>query len=280
MSERFDILRPLLAQYNRCFSILDVGSGIDRGIAHEIATAFPNCTIVCAEKDELRYAPARNQIVLRRQLSLRDMIELAQSERFDLVLGLNILHWLGPDWSAWLIAMQAIGDRVVIQTPHATDTEACGGEWVPEIYWGVYKNQFLGESAQFDKHRKRPLFKVLGMPLYIRKKFVGADRDVVGKVSRNKDPAEIQLLHKPGGPVMPFIPGFTLENFLRLDGVSPDRAKLIRQVRALAGSDHRDIQAWNIRMTGPEMVLIDPGGRDWPDSDAENIAALVERINA
>jgi hypothetical protein len=38
-------------------------------------------------------------------------------ERFDLVLGLSILHWL-EDWGAAYWAMRKIGQRSIIETPH------------------------------------------------------------------------------------------------------------------------------------------------------------------
>lgn len=49
-------------------------------------------------------------------------------ERFDLVLGLSILHWL-KDWGAAFWAMREIGDRVLIEVPHP-DEHRCDPEKV------------------------------------------------------------------------------------------------------------------------------------------------------
>ena len=79
------------------------------------------------------------------------------------MLALNALHHFGKDWQDVLEALTLMSDYVIVQTPYAVDKESCGGDIIPEILMAMLAvGRPLGESAQFEGHMPRPIFKVNG----------------------------------------------------------------------------------------------------------------------
>ena len=275
MSERLEILRPILSQFKRRFSVFSLGSGIESGIEQEIANEF-DCTVICAEKDPLRYTPQGRMIVLQREFSAEDLDTLSKCEHFDVVLAMNVLHWTNGEWSDYLMFLRRMSSYVVVQTPMSNDTQACG-EFNKEIQsYCSYRMKILGESVQFDGHMPRPIYWMRGIHGTMTAKTFGSpDGEIEAQVTED---GFIDLRHKK--EFQRFIPGLTLTNYKLLNGVYPPREAIVSALREMKwDGKHRDIQPWNIRFTGQECYLIDPGGSDWPDSDEENLEAVIQWVN-
>src|SRR3990167_5625823 len=130
LKERLDLLRPTLDQYTRRFTVLDLGSGIepDQNVGQRIAREYQNAIVVAVEKDWTgeKFEPSPRTIVLARKFNVNDILRLSQCEHFDVVLGLNILHWFGEDALPVLVTLMRMGDYIFVQIPKTTDTTACG----------------------------------------------------------------------------------------------------------------------------------------------------------
>lgn len=270
MSERLELLRPYLSQFNRRFSVFSLGSGVEDGLEHEIAKEF-DCVVVCAEKDPLRYIPSGRMIVLRKEFSAEDLFRLSECEHFDIALGFNILHWYGDNWLTIRNSLRSLADQVFIQSPYAHDEAACG-EHKSEIAYSFFAWKHLGETVQFDGHLPRPIYTTLGREGRLtRKSFAAPKKEIDASV----DGGLIALNHK--GEVQSYIPGLTLTTFAELNGVWPPKEMICSALRLMKwDGPHRDIQPWNVRIDGVDAYLIDPGGEDWPDSDEENRKNLLE----
>lgn len=269
MSTRLDLLRPYLSKLNRRFSVFSLGSGVEDGLEHEIAREF-DCVVVCAEKDPLRYIPTGRMMVLRKEFSADDLFRFSECEHFDVVLAMNILHWYEAHWNEALTALSLLGDRIFMQSPYPEDTQACG-KHNTSIMQRIADGKRLGETAQFGGHMPRPIFTKIGSTDLLTRKSFNAEEQIEATVINGT----IMLHHKD--EVQKYIPGLTLTTFAELNGVWPPKEMICSALRLMKwDGPHRDIQPWNVRITGTEAFLIDPGGADWPDSDEANRRALLE----
>ncbi len=282
MSQRLDLLRPILSTYQRRFSVFDFGSGIQDGVGHEIAKEY-DAVVVCAEQDPLRYEPSGRMMVLRKAFTVEDLEALAKCEHFDVVLALNILHWCDDKWLRTLRALRSMSKWMIVQTPYENDIGACGQGWVQEIIEACREPEVeqLGETVQFPEHLARPIYLFLNdMPHFLTAKSFGDTSECI-RASVTSDPFAkfIHLHHKKERWL--YCHGLTLQSFLDLNGAWPTKKVLIEKLKALLPAQrHGDIQPWNIRMAGDELTLIDPGGADWSGTDEENLAGVIAAVEA
>jgi hypothetical protein len=280
-----------LSLYRRPFTVFDFGSGVEGSVGADIAAAYPNAICVLAEKDPLRYTPPPNCMVLQRTMTPDILSALSQCEYFDVGLALNILHWEGCNWPAFVT--EILGDVQFVQTPYPSDTTACGQELLGEIYSAlVLGADRIGETVQFEGHLPRPLFqigKVRSTAQMLTRKTVTSERqyEVRGllRISPNEVGVTIKLLHKGAlAKWQSYIPGLTLSNFCELGGVWPDRATITTALAAiplhynLAARPHGDITPWNIRFDCDRMWLID-GYEGWGGSDYDNLNHTIDWVN-
>lgn len=271
MSDRLEILRPILSTFKRRFSVFSLGSGVEKGLEYEIAQEW-DCVVICAEKDPIRYVPHGRMIVLRREFTAEDLDLLSKCEHFDVVLAFNVLHWMDRSWLRALRALQQLGSTLLVQTPHPADTEACG-DWKREINWNLIGSCEVGSTVQFPGHKSRPIYKQERLDGILTSKSFGAPEEIEATVCAGT----IWLHHKHS--IAPYIPGLTLSNFQALGGVWPPKEMIVSALKLMKwDGPHRDIQPWNIRIDGREAYLIDPGGSDWPDSDSSNLERVIAEV--
>ena len=290
MSERLELIRPVLSRYQRRFSVLDLGAGINHPtLGYEIAQEF-DAVVVEVEKDWKPVEPiGKPSIVLKHEFSIGELAKLSECCHFDVVIAFNIIHWFGPKWKQAAEAVLNLGDYVFVQIPSDRDMESLHfrGAW-PESWQDVpamrgYFNEYgewLGSTRQFPGHPPRPIYlHKNGVKRLTRTNWDAhaASADIV--VYSTHYDIQAAFRHKTPREFRPWIPGINLWNFCKLGGVLPERAKVLEMIHnlPLPAERHGDIQPWNMILDGETLHLID--GRDaWGGDDQEGMERTLQEV--
>lgn len=289
MSDRLELLRPYLSRYNRRFSVLDFGAGINiPAIGTEIAKEF-DAVVVCVEKDitfaQIESAP--HVLWLKRQFDSADLQRMLECERFDVVIGCNIFHWFGKEWFTGVDTFRRMGHFVFVQAPTPDETNAVetfGYLTIAQLdsyfrHSGWAWNQ-IGETVQFPGHPARPLwmFERLPEPILTRTNVDAHDNSASTVFDANFEKCRA-MLKKSNTLWQDWIQGINLYNFLRWGGVWPTRERIVDQLRAfpLPDTNHGDITPHNFIIDGERLHLID-GFSNWGGDDKECLQATIESV--
>jgi len=282
MSDRLELLRPVLSRYQRRFAVLDLGAGINHPtLGYEIAQEF-DAVVVEVEKDWKPVEPiGKRTMVLKHAFTVPDLVKLSECEHFDVVLAFNFIHWFDAEWQAAADAVLGMGDYVFVQIPTEADQEAPGYAYVEHMQ-GYFQQQaeWLGSTSQFPRHPPRPIYlRGNGVKRLTRTNWdaLQADADIV--VYSTHKLAQGSFQHKTPREHRCWVPGINLWNFCRLGGVLPSAEQVQEMLCSLVLPDkkHGDIQPWNMILDGERLHLID-GGDEWGGDDCEGLANTIRKV--
>lgn len=287
LSERLELLRPVLSRFKRRFSVLDLGSGINHPtLGWEIAQEF-DAVVVEVEKDWAPVEPVGKQpIVLKHPFSAADLERLGECCHFDVVIAFNILHWFEGGWQQAAAAVLGMGDYVFVQVPTEADSPEAPGYAYREALHGYCKEQgeWLGSTSQFPGHPPRPIYLHMNKAKRLTRNNWDAHDDSANIwVFSSFDDIHGTFQHKQPPHTRPWIPGINLWNFCRLGGVLPAKQQVLGMLAALKlpEKQHGDVQPWNMILDGERLHLIDEApGNVCPSfaSDAEQLKDATRRV--
>jgi SAM-dependent methyltransferase len=194
---RYEALRPLLNQFDRPFSVLEIGSN-NGYFCLRIANEYDATCVMMDGTDRLKKICEANSslkriIYLQKFVDYRDLQKLAETEHFDVVLCFHVLHHV--NWRPFFSALLKLGDYVVIETPPENDGFVNLKPTIPEIAryllslpQGIQIGSFVRQSPEIKDHMI--LFPNVDRPSYQPQTFP--------------------------------LPGISLETFYRFNGVYPN----------------------------------------------------------
>lgn len=265
---RYEALRPLLSQYTRPFTVLDLGASLGY-FSFRIAEEFPQATIVAIDDDpRLFYQCHANEkpiLHLRTRMREDDVWQLANCEQFDVVLALNVVHHF-PRWNSVLRSLFRMGDHLIIETPHPEERYAINAENAYEIYFqlmGVEDKNLLCETPSHLGPCERPMWYFHTPNNTLRRAYFTAPDDLVlGGVTINSTFFQRSVTLHRKSETRDWLPGINLQTFLSLGGAFPLREDVARMVESFPrpAEPHGDVQPWNFVINNQGLHLID--GRD------------------
>lgn len=288
---RYQIIAPLLRRYQRRFTLLDMGAGINPYMAQRISQEF-DAVVVAIEQDEIvpeeceKFGP--RALWLRKKMSADDLRHLEACEHFDITLALNFLHHSDKWWSA-LNSLNQMAHWNVYQTPYMSDTASCGQDIVPEIgrclqeiVGGGGLNAYLGETAQFPGHAKRPIYLLEGRAYgqLTSSSWTSPDECIDAVIDSDYNNKTIEVRNYDGiKPRRPYIHGLNLWNFAQLGGAWPRKDVVLKLIREfpLPEDHHGDITPHNFLFDGKELFLID-GHEGWEFSDEYGLKQTEQMV--
>ncbi len=125
--ERYDAIKPILDQYDRPFTVVDIGAN-NGYFSLRIAEDYDATAVMIDFTDRLEKICTLNTnldniIYLKKQLCTEDLKLLNQKEHFDVLIMFHVLHHIqSPDnWEDFLVELFKLADHVIIQTPPEND---------------------------------------------------------------------------------------------------------------------------------------------------------------
>lgn len=264
---RYELLRPILDQFNRRFTVLDIGAHMGyfgTRIAQDYDAVVVMADYEGALVEQCKAIHPKRTIALHRTLTVDDLRDLADCEHFDVVLALNVLHhW--EDWRAAADAVLRIGEHTIIETPGAEDIHACNCHQTPELLKYVKRqgvDRVLGLSPSHTSDLPRPMLYRYRPKRHQRRPFIVPPERVADLPAEFyvESDSDSKTLYYRG--TRPWIHGINLWTYWNLGGAYPDKDYIIRKLERfpMPLERHGDIRPWNFIFDGEELHLID--GRD------------------
>ena len=277
--DRFDLIRPVLAQYKRPFTVLDLGANTGY-FGQRIAEEY-DAVSVCIDSDPVLIETlAKNGhhavLGIQRHLSVRDLTDIAACEHFNVVLALNVLHHF-DDWEGALGAVLSLGEHVIIETPPVDDVHACGRVRHAALYDAVRRagSVILGVSPSHTTPGvDRELVLISRPKTRLTEPFLWSDLMEAKRMRPNTiiSTATTQswtMLDKDEH--RPWFPGINLWTWAQLGGGYPSKdvvrgavvAAYQQAVLSFGPEEHfvrvphGDVRPWNFILHGTTATLID-----------------------
>ena len=281
-ANRYEIVRSFCSQYQRPFTVLDVGAA-DGYFSVRLAEDFPDCTVVAVEpRPRIGDVPKLNDAVrvlwLRKKLSLADIHTLADVEHFDVTLALSMIHWMKEPPDRSIKALRRLGDHLILELP--VEAEATGQEVVQAIT--IPEDAvLLGYGESHLGGQGRPFYLLSQKKTSLRSGYWDSPRDSIARIAST---FESKTFKKGKKVSYPWMRGINLQTFLMLNGAYPSReyiAQCVRESYARLGGPHGDLEPWNVILQGDRADLIDPKpGNERAGTDAVFLEQLITTILA
>lgn len=274
--KRYEVIKPFLQLYKRPFTMLDIGAA--QGY-HSLRAAweFPDSVFVMLEGNNPAYPYQGDQLLsickcntelnniihLNKDLYLNDLIRLGECEHFDVVLVLNILHWLGDEWESAADALLYLGDNIIIETPPAHESARCKNiiQYLESL--GAEK---IAEVPRHVANKKSPMYllksdkaKTLKRSTWITSPEISSIREyiIISDFSEKKL-RKLDVTHEPYTEViMPWDPGINLMTFKMYNGAYPLAETLKEALYRLKDEPHNDWRPNNFIVQGSCLKMID-----------------------
>lgn len=278
--ERFELMKPILDRFERRFTLLDYGAGIDLNVSPFIARNY-NCVVVAVEQDFAKFGQLEGLprfIILKKQMLGKDILHLTSCEHFDVSLGLNILHHL-TDYHLALTALLTAMDTF-IQVPSIEDEKAPNPHISAHIR-DTFRGSEVGNTIQFPGHPARPLYSVhRALPQLLDRTHVEAHQGSAETIISSSYNSPNAWMKRNNKGIRAWIPGINLWNFCLMGGVWPTKQRVLGLLQSfpLPPTHHGDVAPWNFIMDGDELHLID-GHEGWEFDDKEGLCKTIDMVD-
>jgi SAM-dependent methyltransferase len=257
-SRRYEMVRGVAARFKRPFTVLDIGANLgyfSMRLAHE----FPDCTVVAVEgmygdwlEQLLAANGERRVILLKKTMGLGALWQLADSEHFDMVLALSVMHHIPGGFGNVLEVLRAMGSVLVAEL--ANESGACNPQWVAE---GTMPDDavVLGHGASHLDGHGRAVWMVQQDKHSLTRAYIGTPQmDVDLRIRAGWD----EKVKVQRGVETPWERGINLRTYLELGGVWPTRAYIREMVVAARPEGvHGDLKAHNAILAGDRVTFVD-----------------------
>lgn len=128
--QRYHVIKRILSRYKRPFTMLDIGASqgyysfrtghdFKNAVCVMIEANNPHYKLIGSQLQDLCAANTKlnNIILLNKVVVADDLAILGECEHFDVVLALNIIHWIDKDWKKATDTILHLGYDVIIETP-------------------------------------------------------------------------------------------------------------------------------------------------------------------
>lgn len=266
-ARRYELVKERLDWYDRPFSVFDLGANAGN-FGLSIANDFADARVVMADKRDclVRACEQRRPqrvLALQRKLKPADLEALARSECFDVVLALSVLHHFN-DWYSAMLAVVALGTRIIVEIPPAADVNACGRNSRDGLLRMVKELRFehIGSAeSHVTPGVHRPIFMLDRKKERVQAQCIGAD--VLG--ARRVRPHRIysgpltKRISFKGAEHRDWVEGMNLWNFANLGGSWPSAERVVELMHEAYDRepDHPDLRPWNMVFDGDRVHFID-----------------------
>lgn len=260
-ADRYEIVRQFCSQYQRPFTVLDIGAA-QGYFGARLTEDFPDCTVVAIEKEAPPADIPERVLWLNREFTADDLWTLSEVEHFDVVLAMSVVHHFDAAPKDVVRAMQSLGDNLIVEIP--VEPNACNPHRVREINemtlaGSGWLNLGFGKS-HLQEGQLRPIWVYRESKCRLTRSYIGTHRTELALLIASNfktkkawfwDKDETRDWHR----------GINLCTFRHFGGVHPTPDRIREQLRAARARFlqrlHRDIAEWNIIIQGDDVQLVD-----------------------
>lgn len=260
VASRYELIKKQAAKFKRPFTVLDIGANLGY-FSIRLTEDFPECTVVALEglygswlKDVLEENNSERVILLHKTFTLDDIKTMSESEHFDMVLAMSVIHHLGSNFKDVLNAIRTLGDIKIVEI--ATEDNACGQEsvrsgFVPE------DAKIIGYGKSHLKGPQRPIFVMQDKKISLQKTYIGSTRNNSKNHCIESD-YESKIFKKEEHDAYDWHRGINLKTYQYFNGSYPQTEKIIEMLRQKKPTQtHGDMKIHNVILKGDSIEYID-----------------------
>jgi len=290
--DRYEAIKKFCSQYNRPFSVLDIGANFGY-FSFRLASDF-DCHVTMVEKDpkcskQLQELCIKNELenvcFLQHKFSVKSLEALARVERFDVIIAMSVVHYF-PDANEIMKIMRSMCDHFLVELP--TESDAAHPDVVKKIV--VPEDaQLIGEFethiasirpfysisreskvTQFeDKYFGNPKPSKEPMKVYstFDDKYLIYEEQLKSRVEethnkRTQDPIAKKIKKAYRRQLLSFAykemtPGINLMTYMNMGGSYPLKEQITDDIKDFSDY-HSDVRPWNVLLTNKGAEVIDP----------------------
>lgn len=281
-SSRYEVIKELAAQYKRPFTVLDLGAS-EGYFSFKLAHDFKATCVMIegnyktdSEENTADYledlckknTDLNSIILLKKNITPLELSILSESEHFDIVLALNVIHHFGSSWKQVIDALLDMGIHIIIETPPAEDKNAAGQNYISLIldYLNT-KNGIL--MARFPRQTDGNVLDFMFLftstrtwlkRIHWQNSLPASDIDnyIITSTFDKKT-----FYKKKLDQLRSWYPGINLMTFKQLNGCYPSFKTITHELNKLEYIDHNDLKIWNIIINGNTLIPIDGDDPHW-----------------
>jgi SAM-dependent methyltransferase len=261
---RYEALRPILEQYNRPITVLEIGANhgyFSLRIAHDFDSSCVMIDFTERLLDICKLNTDRHNIIhLKKCLTLDEIVKLSQTEHFDVVLAMHVLHHMNP-WQEYLKAIFHLGDNVIIETPPADDAVVPQKPSVPfiEAYLlTLPEGKIIAETERYTKGTYSKMFWFPGSKTTLDRK-TWTSR-LMSPEEQNALRIESSYTHKTlikerdGQKIeRKWLKGINFETFKGLNGIYPTTEVVSGEINRIQHVDPQALESRNVIIQGNRL---------------------------
>lgn len=290
-ADRYEPMKAVFGSYRRPFTVLDIGANMG-WFSFNISADYDATCILVDRKPELGELCQKNGgklIWLDSHLTGNQILKLSKCEHFDVILALNVLHYI-KDWPLAVKGLFDLCDHLIVETPVPTDpatTVSTQSDYAAILATLFSKrHQLIGEFKHKGRDA-RPLMWFSPLACDLTKQTLDADErkapPVNGIKVRSDFGNKVVSIKRHGQTETRFwLHGMNLWNWKLLSGAYPARQKVNSMVeRAVSqlGRPHDDLVPWNFILDGESVRCIDHSNKSKlrPGRNLEQCLTMLDR---
>lgn len=274
---RYTIIKKVLDKYNRQFAMLDIGTS--QGY-YSFRTAFDYnsvCVMIEGNNDEYPLIGDQlldlckcntsldNIILLQKPIVITDIQHLSQCEHFDVILAMNILHWLGSNWKTAVDAIIAMGNNTIIETPpQKTIASSANNKIRCDIENYLLENgaQVIGTVKRHTSNTMSTIYLIQNNNAFIRRRtwlkpIEPATNHIINSTFSKKTMTKIVDSPPNTSITSNWVPGINLITFKMYNGAYPTTNRIKKAIKKLKNQMSNDWMPNNMIIQGHNISMID-----------------------
>lgn len=267
--QRYHAIEKFIKKFKRPISVLDIGANMGYFSLRLMERFQGSFTMI--EGDEftanvlLRLCKLNRNpgaILLKRRLSLSDIVSLAESTHFDVVFALSVIHHFDEPYQQVLEALTRLGSYLIFEPPSLIENTANQERIINEpLDLSSYKKKVLVRALTKTVARKIIFRETYAIDCQTNKKiirpFFNSSREMQeAKIQTDFKKREVFFPHL--NRVEEFATGINFSTFLALNGVYPTKSKILNLLHDLKFSDEENVRPWELILTGERLDHFKP----------------------
>ena len=292
---RYNIIKSVLARYQRPFTMLDIGAS-QGYYSFRTAYEFSDSVCVMIEGNNNAYplvgtqleqlchlnTALDNVILLKKSLILSDLKKLSECEHFDLVLLLNILHWFPAEWRQMADAVLDMGDNIIIETP-PQEKVFSQRNYEIEQYILSKGAEVIGTVQRHTTGTPVNLYLIKNQKKSLKRKNWITTQSYPHTIhSTYQEKKQIKIGKYDGQKIVTdWVPGINLITFKMYSGAYPAK-EIVKEAakNTMSTVNNNDCFPNNMVIKGKNIVMIDINDKNFYHGKPVHYSCELSRINA
>ena len=292
---RYQVMKEFFSRFQRPVKVLDIGANVgyfSMRLSEDFAGSFTLCESEPLELSMLwqlcRRQKASSIHILPKRLNLEDLVRWGQTEQFDVVLALSVLHHFNEPYQEVLQALTGLGTYLILEVPRKGEHLFRGDRVDAEpLDLSRLRAELLARPYYTVDNRNgrgilRDLYAIDCGQKWMGRTYPSAPQLQGAGLLTSCGFEKSEAYDIDARRMVPLPCGLSLSSFLNYNGVFPSPRALLAQVKEIDTRFLYSFNPWDLFLVeGQLLSYARPGAAsDDPEQDKQRVLASFEKILA